>query len=30
MSHYAVVNPATVETIKEFPTITDDELRGAI
>jgi len=30
MSHYAVVNPATGETIKEYPTITDDELRGAI
>jgi succinate-semialdehyde dehydrogenase / glutarate-semialdehyde dehydrogenase len=30
MSDYAVVNPATGETIKEFPTITDDELRGAI
>jgi succinate-semialdehyde dehydrogenase / glutarate-semialdehyde dehydrogenase len=30
MSDYAVVNPATGETIKEYPTITDDELRGAI
>ena len=30
MSDYAVVNPATGETIKEFPTITDDELREAI
>jgi succinate-semialdehyde dehydrogenase / glutarate-semialdehyde dehydrogenase len=30
MSDYAVVNPATGETIKEFPTITDDELRDAI
>ena len=30
MSDYAVINPATGETIKEFPTITDDELRGAI
>jgi succinate-semialdehyde dehydrogenase/glutarate-semialdehyde dehydrogenase len=30
MSDYAVVNPATGETIKEFPTITDDELRHAI
>ena len=29
-STYAVVNPATGETIKEFPTITDDELRDAI
>ncbi|HTT94870.1 MAG TPA: NAD-dependent succinate-semialdehyde dehydrogenase [Solirubrobacterales bacterium] len=30
MSDYAVVNPATGETIKEYPTITDDELRDAI
>ena len=30
MSDYAVVNPATGETIKEYTTITDDELRGAI
>jgi succinate-semialdehyde dehydrogenase/glutarate-semialdehyde dehydrogenase len=30
MSDYAVVNPATGETIKEYPTITDDELRAAI
>jgi succinate-semialdehyde dehydrogenase / glutarate-semialdehyde dehydrogenase len=30
MSDYAVVNPATGETIKEYATITDDELRGAI
>jgi succinate-semialdehyde dehydrogenase / glutarate-semialdehyde dehydrogenase len=30
MSTYAVVNPATGETIKEYPEITDDELRGAI
>jgi succinate-semialdehyde dehydrogenase/glutarate-semialdehyde dehydrogenase len=30
MSHYAVVNPATGETIKEYPTITDEELRAAI
>src|ERR1700744_5576112 len=29
MSDYAVVNPATGETIKEYPTITDDEARGA-
>src|SRR6185312_15792279 len=29
MSDYAVVNPATGETIKEYPTITDDELRAA-
>jgi succinate-semialdehyde dehydrogenase/glutarate-semialdehyde dehydrogenase len=30
MSMYAVVNPATGETVKEYPTITDDELRAAI
>jgi succinate-semialdehyde dehydrogenase/glutarate-semialdehyde dehydrogenase len=30
MSDYAVVNPATGETIKEYPTITDDELRDAL
>jgi succinate-semialdehyde dehydrogenase/glutarate-semialdehyde dehydrogenase len=30
MSQYAVVNPATGETVKEYPTITDDELRDAI
>jgi succinate-semialdehyde dehydrogenase / glutarate-semialdehyde dehydrogenase len=30
MSTYAVVNPATGETIKEYPEIGDDELRGAI
>lgn len=30
MSDYAVINPATGETIKEYPTITDDELRAAI
>jgi succinate-semialdehyde dehydrogenase / glutarate-semialdehyde dehydrogenase len=30
MSMYAVVDPATGETIKEYPTITDDELRDAI
>src|ERR1700728_1490044 len=30
MSIYAVVNPATGETVKEYPTITDDELRAAI
>ena len=30
MSLYAVVNPATGETVKEYPTITDDELRAAI
>jgi succinate-semialdehyde dehydrogenase/glutarate-semialdehyde dehydrogenase len=30
MSDYAVVNPATGEQVKEYPTITDDELRDAI
>jgi succinate-semialdehyde dehydrogenase / glutarate-semialdehyde dehydrogenase len=30
MSAYAVVNPATGETIKEFPEIGDDELRATI
>ena len=30
MSTYAVVNPATGETIKEYPKISDDELRAAI
>ena len=30
MSVYAVVNPATGETVKEYPTITDDALRAAI
>ncbi len=30
MSIYAVVDPATGETIKEYPTISDDELRAAI
>jgi succinate-semialdehyde dehydrogenase/glutarate-semialdehyde dehydrogenase len=30
MSVYAVVNPATGETVKEFPTIADDELTDAI
>ncbi|HYC82174.1 MAG TPA: NAD-dependent succinate-semialdehyde dehydrogenase [Solirubrobacterales bacterium] len=30
MSDYAVVNPASGETIKEYPTITDAELRAAI
>jgi succinate-semialdehyde dehydrogenase / glutarate-semialdehyde dehydrogenase len=30
MSDYAVVNPATGETVKEYPTITDDALRDAI
>ena len=27
MSDYAVVNPATGETLKEYPTISDDELK---
>ena len=27
---YAVVDPATGETVKEYPTITDEELRAAI
>jgi len=30
MSSYAVVNPATGETIREFPEISDDALRAAI
>jgi succinate-semialdehyde dehydrogenase / glutarate-semialdehyde dehydrogenase len=30
VSIYAVVDPATGETAKEYPTITDDELRNAI
>ena len=30
MTDYAVVNPATGETLKEYPTIGDDELREAI
>ena len=30
MSMYAVVDPATGETLKEYPTITDDGLRDAI
>jgi succinate-semialdehyde dehydrogenase/glutarate-semialdehyde dehydrogenase len=30
MSMYAVVDPATGETLKEYPTITDDDLRDAI
>jgi succinate-semialdehyde dehydrogenase/glutarate-semialdehyde dehydrogenase len=30
MSTYAVVNPATGETVREYPTINDDELRAAI
>jgi len=30
MSKYAVVNPATGETVKEYPEITDEQLSGAI
>jgi succinate-semialdehyde dehydrogenase / glutarate-semialdehyde dehydrogenase len=30
VSTYAVVNPATGETVKEYPTISDDELRATI
>ena len=30
MADYAVVNPATGETIQEYPTITDDQLKAAI
>jgi succinate-semialdehyde dehydrogenase/glutarate-semialdehyde dehydrogenase len=30
MSTYAVVNPATGETVKEYPQISDEELRAAI
>ena len=30
MADYAVVNPATGETVREYPTISDDELRAAI
>ncbi len=30
MSDYAVVNPATGETVKTYPTISDEELDGAI
>ncbi len=30
MSIYAVTDPATGETVKEYPTITDEELRAAI
>jgi succinate-semialdehyde dehydrogenase/glutarate-semialdehyde dehydrogenase len=29
-AHYAVVNPATGEVVKEYPTIPDEELKGAI
>jgi succinate-semialdehyde dehydrogenase / glutarate-semialdehyde dehydrogenase len=30
LTQYAVVNPATGETVKEYPTITDEDLRAAI
>ena len=30
MSDYAVIDPATGETVKEYPTISDDALRDAI
>src|SRR3954452_25640186 len=30
MSDYAVIDPATGETVEEYPTISDDELRAAI
>ncbi len=30
MSDYAVINPATGESVKEYPTISDDDLRAAI
>lgn len=30
MADYAVINPATGETVKEYPTITDDALQAAI
>src|SRR6478672_9243013 len=30
MSDYAVINPATGQTVKEYPTISDDELDAAI
>ena len=30
MADYAVVNPATGETIREYPTITDEQLTEAI
>ena len=30
MSDYAVVNPATGETVKEYPTMSDAELEAAI
>ena len=30
MGKYAVINPATGETVKEYPEISDEELSGAI
>ncbi|MBV9818362.1 MAG: NAD-dependent succinate-semialdehyde dehydrogenase [Solirubrobacterales bacterium] len=30
MSDYAVINPATGETVREYPTISDEDLRAAI
>ncbi|MGA7149041.1 MAG: aldehyde dehydrogenase family protein, partial [Microbacterium sp.] len=30
MSEYAVVNPATGETLATYPTITDDALEGVV
>jgi succinate-semialdehyde dehydrogenase / glutarate-semialdehyde dehydrogenase len=30
MADYAVINPATGETVKEYPTISDQDLKGAI
>ncbi len=30
MSTYAVINPATGEKIREYPTISDEDLRSAI
>ena len=30
MSDYAVVNPATGETVKTYPTITDSDLEAAV
>jgi succinate-semialdehyde dehydrogenase/glutarate-semialdehyde dehydrogenase len=30
MADYAVINPATGETVKEYPTISDNDLKGAI
>jgi succinate-semialdehyde dehydrogenase/glutarate-semialdehyde dehydrogenase len=30
VSDYAVVNPATGETLRDYPTITDEELQQAI